>query len=83
MSSQTGLHTPDDVVVDLGRGHGNAEAVVHVARPFLRAHAHHVGRRTLVPGATALPHEVLARRVPDLLGLDQHAVEIEDHRHRL
>ena len=52
---------PDHVVIDLGRGHRNTEAVVHVARPLRRAHAHHVGRRAFVPCSAAFVHQLLAR----------------------
>ena len=32
------------------------------------------------PAAAALPHELLADVVPDLLGVEQDAVEVEDDR---
>ena len=48
------------------------------ARPLGRAHAHHRRLRALVPAAAALADELLAHVVPDLLGVDDHAVEIED-----
>ena len=35
--------------------------------------------RAVVPAPAALADELLAHVVPDLLGVDDHAVEIEDH----
>jgi hypothetical protein len=51
---------------------------VHVARPFERAHAHHRPLRRLVVAGAALAGEGLPDLVPDLLRLDEHAVEVED-----
>ena len=77
-----GGHPIDHGIVDLRRLHRHTEAVVHVARPLLRAHAHHVGGRAVVPCAAAVAHDLLTRRVPHALRLDQHAVEIEHDRRR-
>ena len=57
-------HPPDDLVVDLLRRLGEAELVVHVARPLGRAHAHHRGLRAVVPAPAALAHELPRARRP-------------------
>ena len=54
------------------------EFVVHVARPLERAHAHHVRLRAVVPAPASLAYERLANRVPDLLGVEEQPVEVED-----
>ena len=53
---------------------------MHVPRPLRRAHAHHRPLRVLSPAASSLVRDLPARLVPDLLGVEQHAVEVEDHR---
>ena len=52
--------------------------VVEVPRPFLGAHTHHVRLRAVVPAGAPLADEPLAHLVPDLLGVEQQAVEVED-----
>ena len=69
---------PDDLVADLLRRLGEPDLVVHVARPLGRAHPHHRRLRALVPAAAALLRQLLAHVVPDLLRVDDHAVEVED-----
>ena len=64
-------HPADDLLVDLLRRLRQAELVVQVPRPLVRAHSHHVPLGMLVPAPAALADELLARRVPDLLGVDQ------------
>ena len=71
-------HPLDDDPVDLFRRLVEPDAVVHVARPFGRAHPHHVPLRAVVPVPAALRRELLAHAVPDLLGVDEHAVHVED-----
>src|SRR5947199_123069 len=72
------LETADDLGGDfLGRV-AEPELVVHVARPLERAHAHHVPLGVRVPAAAALAHQLRAHGVPDLLGVEQDAVEVED-----
>ena len=71
-------HPADHLIVDLLRGLRQAELVVQVPRPLVGAHSHHVPLRLLVPAPAALADELLARRVPDLLGVDQDSVEVED-----
>ena len=56
----------------------DAGAVVEVPRPFAGAHAHHRPLHLGVVAAAALAHVRLAHRVPDLLRVQQHAVEVED-----
>ena len=73
-----GKPAPDDLGADLLRRLAEPDHVVHVARPLRRAHAHHVPLRALVPAAAALAGELLAYLVPDLLGVEKHAVEVED-----
>ena len=73
-------HAPHDLGVDLLGRLGEPDHVVHVPRPLRRAHPHHVGLRPLVPASAALAGELLAHLVPDVLGVDEHAVEVEDHR---
>jgi hypothetical protein len=51
---------------------------VHVARPLLRAHPHHVALRLLVPAAAAFPGKLLPYLVPNLLGVEQETVHVED-----
>jgi hypothetical protein len=46
--------------------------------PLGRAHAHHRALHLVVLAAAALAHVRGAHVVPDLLGLDQHAVQVED-----
>src|SRR5262249_29019125 len=43
-----------------------------------RAHAHHVCLGARVPASTAFACEGLAHVVPHVLGVDEHAVEVED-----
>ena len=57
----------------------------HLAQHFARgvppiALWDNVPLRLRVPAAPALVREPLARFVPDLLGIEQHAVEVEDER---
>src|SRR5581483_11718683 len=63
----------------LGR-FGEADAVVHVHRPLFGAHSHHVALRAGMPASAALMCKLLAHVVPHLLGVDQHAVHVEDDR---
>ena len=49
-----------------------------MARPLRKAHAHHVPRSALVPAAATLLGELLANLVPDVFGVDQDPVEVED-----
>ena len=69
-----------DVGRDLLRRVGNAELVVHVARPLDGAHAHHLGLRPIVPPAASLLHQLLAHLVPHLLAVQQDSVEVENDR---
>ena len=73
-------HPLDDEPVDLRGRLGEPDPVVHVARPLGRAHPHHVPLGALVPVAAALVRELFAHLVPDLLGVDEHPVEVEDDR---
>ena len=76
-----GPHQLDDVGVDLGRrSRVDAELLVDEARPLRRAHAHHRPLRLGVVAAAPLADVPLAHVVPDLLALDEHAVEVEDDR---
>ena len=49
-----------------------------MAWPLGRAHAHHLPLGAFVPAATALPRELFAGRVPNVLGVDEDAVQVED-----
>jgi len=71
-------HPLDDQPVQLVGRVSKTELLVHVARPLGRAHAHHFCLRAFVPPAASLTRESLAHFVPDLLGVEQKAVEIED-----
>ena len=73
-------HPLDHDPVDLLRRLGEADPVVHVARPLGRAHPHHVPLRAVVPAPASLPGELLAHLVPHLLGVDEHPVHVEDDR---
>ena len=68
----------DHFTVDLLGCRRQADRLVHVTRPLVRAHAHHVPLRGVVPAAAALPGQLLARLIPDLFRVEQHAVEVED-----
>jgi hypothetical protein len=69
----------DHFRIDLLRRLRQPDHVVHIARPLERAHAHHVPRGALVPAAAALGRELHAGLVPDVLGVDDDSVEVEDH----
>src|SRR5207302_537390 len=71
-------HPPDDLGADLLGWLAEPDHVVHVARPTRRAHAHPVPLRALAPAAAALARELLADLVPELLGVEEDAVEVED-----
>jgi hypothetical protein len=71
-------HPVGDLGADLLGRLGKPDPLVHVDRPFARAHAHHVRLRALVPPAVTLARKTLAHLVPQLLRVEQHAVEIED-----
>src|SRR5262245_29673744 len=78
MSAVAVRHQLDDVRVHLLGRPRDTEVVGEVGGPFLRAHAHHRPLRLFVI-ASAEAHDVVAAYlVPDLLRLDQHAVEVED-----
>jgi hypothetical protein len=68
----------DDVLRDPRRLVGHAQLVVDEARPLDRAHPHHRPLRLGVVAAAALADVGLAHLVPELLRLDDHAVEVED-----
>jgi hypothetical protein len=68
----------NDLAADLLGRLGQADHVVHVPGPLERAHAHHVPLGVLVPAAAMLPCELLAGLVPDLLRVEEDAVEVED-----
>ena len=56
----------------------HAEHVAHVPRPLRRAHAHHGPLRVVTPATAAFLGDLAPRLVPQLLGVEQDAVEIED-----
>ena len=68
----------DDLVADLLRRLREADHVVHIARPFERAHPHHVRLCLVVPAPVALARELLSNLAPHVLRVDQHAVQVED-----
>ena len=72
------LHPLDDDPVQLLGRLREPELVVEVLRPLRGAHPHHVRLRAVVPAATALADQTLAHLVPDLLGVEEQAVEVED-----
>ena len=72
------LHPLDDDPVQLLGRLREPELVVEVARPLRGAHPHHVRLRTVVPAAAALADQTLAHLVPDLLRVQEQAVEVED-----
>ena len=65
-------------VVDRLRRRVDSRRLVQVPRPLARAHAHHRALDLVVVAPAVLADIALADRVPDLLGLDQHAVHVED-----
>ncbi len=73
-------HAPHDLCGDLVGLIRDAEVLVEVPGPLGRAHAHHRPLRLVVVAAAALADEGLANLVPDLLALDQDAVQVEDDR---
>ena len=70
----------DDLGVDVLRIERDPDLVVHVARPLGRAHAEHRFRRVRRPGPAVRGGEHAAGGVPGLLGIDEHAVEVEHDR---
>jgi hypothetical protein len=72
------LHPPHDLGRDLIRLLGNAQLVVHVPGPLQGAHPHHGALRLVVVPRPALLREPGAHLIPELLRLDEHAVEVED-----
>ena len=75
------LHPPHDLVVDLAPATPTSPMTSCMYRDHSgRAHAHHVRLRALVPAPAALARELLAHLVPHVLGVDEHAVEVEDDR---
>ena len=73
-------HPADHLDVDLLRRIGDPDDIVEVARPLGRAHAGHVRLRLVAPAAAALARKPLAHLVPDVVGVDEDAVEVEDDR---
>ena len=73
-------HPADDLAVDLVRRLRQADHLVHVARPLGGAHAHHVRLRLFAPASAAFAGEALPDLVPELLAVDDDAVEVEDDR---
>jgi hypothetical protein len=73
-------HAMHDLGVDLVGIVRHARGLVEVARPLVRAHAHHRPLDLVVIASVALADVRLAHRVPHLLGLDQHTVHVEDDR---
>ena len=69
----------DHLAVDLLRRLRQLDPLVHVLRPLGRAHAHHLPLGALVPAPAAFSCELFAGRVPDVLGVDENAVQVEDH----
>ena len=70
----------DDARRDLLRREGDAEPLVHVARPLGRAHPQHLVGRRGRPDTAFLGDQVAPRLVPRTLGVDEHAVEVEHDR---
>ncbi len=79
---QVGLVAREHPTNDLGVDHlgrlAEPDGLVEVPRPLARAHAHHrlLGLRR-VPAAP-LVGQLLAHLVPQVLGVDEHAVHVED-----
>ena len=73
-------HQVDDLGGDLVRRLRQADVLVHVPRPLGRAHPHHRPLRLRAVPAAALVREALPDLVPQLLRLDQHAVQVEHDR---
>src|SRR5262249_40596360 len=71
-------HAPHDLGIDLRGRLGQTEFVVHVAGPLRRAHAHHVRLRAVEPAAAPFSRDVLFHLGPDVLGVEEHTVEVED-----
>jgi len=59
---------------------GDAHRVSQVRRPLRRAHALHRSGRLRRPGPAGFVGETATNDVPQLLRIDQHPVEVEDHR---
>ena len=77
LAAVAGEQPLDDGVGDRVGRHVDAELVAHVDRPLLRAHPEHRVRRLVGPRPAAVGDELAARLVPALLGVDEHAVEVE------
>src|SRR4029077_7764559 len=59
---------------------GQADHVVHVPRPLGRAHAHHRPLGVGPPVPATLLRDLAPSLVPELLGVEEDAVEVEDDR---
>ena len=71
-------HALHDLTIDLFGRLRQTDDVVHVARPLGGAHPHHVRLRLLAPAAASFAREPFSHLVPDLLAVEDDAVEIED-----
>src|SRR5437016_7241908 len=76
----TGEHPAHDLTVDLLGRLREADHFMQVARPFGRAHPHHVRLRLRAPATTAFARETLAHLVPQFLAVDDDPVEVEHDR---
>jgi hypothetical protein len=70
----------DDLRGDLLGRLREADHVVHVPRPLGRAHAHHRPLCVVGPAGAPLLGEPAAGLVPELFGVEQDSVEVEDDR---
>ncbi len=59
---------------------GHGQLGPHEGGPLLRAHAHHPALAALGPEPPVTPGELLADVLPDALGVDHHAVQVEHDR---
>ena len=63
----------------ISRAARDAELVVEVPGPFRRAHPHHRAGCIRSPLPTGLSHDRAAGSVPGSFGVDQDAIEVEEH----
>ena len=80
MLGQHACDRVDDLLANCGGRKRDMKIVVHILRPFARTHADHTLLRAIDPAATVLDNECMSHVAPNLLALDQRAIEVKDYR---
>ncbi len=73
------LHPSHHHAVDVCRRERHGQHVVHIGGPLRRAHPDHRLRRIVSPMATFAVNDLFFGVVPELLGIDEHTIKVEDH----